>query len=283
MPNRPDLPCADCGELMWRGTTSLPEGAATCRPCRKERLKSTPIAPIETWDCQWCGEVSSRPKTRGQRPKWCAACSLAGVRQYTSGQCAECGSQFHGSGKKFCSIKCAALATVKNNHLDLPGCANCGSPCPSRGRKYCTSECMVAAQRSPIREAFESGDWPALVDTLKERTQTTGAHGCWEWSGGRVRDGYGIIRINGKGHMAHRLMALASIGDPGHLPVHHKCANKLCINPQHLQIVQTHENTAEMLDRKNYERRITELEAALRDLDAQHPLLQAPGGIPQVA
>lgn len=35
MPRHPDLPCAGCGRLMWRGTTSLPEGQARCRECRR--------------------------------------------------------------------------------------------------------------------------------------------------------------------------------------------------------------------------------------------------------
>lgn len=34
MPRRPDLPCASCGEMMWRSATSLPEGQARCRKCR---------------------------------------------------------------------------------------------------------------------------------------------------------------------------------------------------------------------------------------------------------
>lgn len=29
------MPCSTCGRMMWRGRTSLPEGEATCRPCRK--------------------------------------------------------------------------------------------------------------------------------------------------------------------------------------------------------------------------------------------------------
>lgn len=34
MPRKPDLPCAGCGKLMWRGSTSLPAGRARCRSCR---------------------------------------------------------------------------------------------------------------------------------------------------------------------------------------------------------------------------------------------------------
>lgn len=35
MASKPDLPCARCGQLMWRTARSLPEGVATCRPCRR--------------------------------------------------------------------------------------------------------------------------------------------------------------------------------------------------------------------------------------------------------
>lgn len=34
MPRNKDLPCASCGELMWRSRTTLPAGRAKCRPCR---------------------------------------------------------------------------------------------------------------------------------------------------------------------------------------------------------------------------------------------------------
>ncbi len=49
MPRVPDLPCADCGKLMWRGSTSLPEGQARCHPCR--RLRPT----LRTATCEQCG------------------------------------------------------------------------------------------------------------------------------------------------------------------------------------------------------------------------------------
>lgn len=52
MPVRPDLPCAVCGKLMWRGTTSLPPGQATCLPCRRARKA---IIVTRTHVCQRCG------------------------------------------------------------------------------------------------------------------------------------------------------------------------------------------------------------------------------------
>lgn len=46
MARRPDLPCADCGKLMWSGTTSLPEGQARCRPCRAIRRGTPGVAGV---------------------------------------------------------------------------------------------------------------------------------------------------------------------------------------------------------------------------------------------
>ncbi len=50
MPRRPDMPCADCGGLMWRGTGSLPAGQARCTPCRRQG----PARNSATSRCRWC-------------------------------------------------------------------------------------------------------------------------------------------------------------------------------------------------------------------------------------
>lgn len=68
---------------------------------------------------------------------------------------------------------------------------------------------------------------------------------------------------------AHRIVAMAIEGGPvpSHMPVHHKCANPKCINPEHLQVVHPHENNAEMLERNFYLQRIADLEAQLAALE----------------
>jgi len=38
MTHKPDLPCAVCGRLLWRTSTSAPEGVATCLECRRARI-----------------------------------------------------------------------------------------------------------------------------------------------------------------------------------------------------------------------------------------------------
>lgn len=63
MPQRPDLPCADCGKLMWRSTTSLPAGEARCLPCR--RRANPPRQPREP-RCRRCGFLFVKQTPRQQ-------------------------------------------------------------------------------------------------------------------------------------------------------------------------------------------------------------------------
>jgi len=103
MPRKPDQPCSQCGTLMWRGTGSLPNGQATCRPCRSAS-KQKPTT--ETWDCGHCGTTCTRPRTRGQRPRWCSTeCRLKG--SYQKNLCVDCGAP----GVRRDSVRCGDCKT----------------------------------------------------------------------------------------------------------------------------------------------------------------------------
>lgn len=52
MPRRPDLPCASCGRLLWRGTTSLPEGEATCQECRRAARQHGTVVMYNKGGCR---------------------------------------------------------------------------------------------------------------------------------------------------------------------------------------------------------------------------------------
>ena len=91
--------------------------------------------------------------------------------------------------------------------------------------------------------------------------------GCWRWTAARDRHGYGRVRHKGDLWYAHRLSFHLWKGPL--LPatvVHHLCANKSCVNPDHLQAVTHFENLAEGLSRLELVRRIEKLEAAIRKL-----------------
>ena len=59
---------------------------------------------------------------------------------------------------------------------------------------------------------------------------------CWLWTGCCVKNGYGYFRVEGKMMYAHRVSwLLADNTIPDGLIVRHKCRNKNCVNPEHLE------------------------------------------------
>lgn len=66
---------------------------------------------------------------------------------------------------------------------------------------------------------------------------------CWLWRGAPISTGYGVIVIDGARKLAHRASLEAEIGPIAHgLTVDHLCRVRLCINPQHLEVVTHAEN-----------------------------------------
>ncbi|MGW2864269.1 HNH endonuclease signature motif containing protein [Streptomyces sp. NPDC001205] len=78
---------------------------------------------------------------------------------------------------------------------------------------------------------------------------------------------YATITYKRRRYKAHRFVFAALVA-PLHdgEVVHHKCANKRCINPEHLQSITTVENNAEMMQRHYYLKRIEDLESENRKL-----------------
>ena len=68
--------------------------------------------------------------------------------------------------------------------------------------------------------------------------------GCQEWIGNKLKSGYGRMQYEGKRLLAHRLSYMLQVGsiNPG-MEVHHKCSNKSCVKPSHLEQVTPKENT----------------------------------------
>lgn len=126
---------------------------------------------------------------------------------------------------------------------------------------------------SPLRYAYEHGDSAGVIAALKDGSVIT-PNGCWEWR--RIdKDGYarGIVG-DGISRGLHRVSLEAKHEAPlGEQAAHHMCANTKCVNPDHLQPVTHRENTAEMLARNSYLKRIAELEAVIREMNPDHEVL----------
>lgn len=73
---------------------------------------------------------------------------------------------------------------------------------------------------------------------------------CWEWTGSKHGDGYGVIVINGKSTLAHRVsFALAGNALPDDVSLRHRCDHRPCIRPDHLLTGSQTENVADMHER----------------------------------
>lgn len=67
--------------------------------------------------------------------------------------------------------------------------------------------------------------------------------GCWLWLGPLNQDGYSRFFALGKRTTGHRFSYERFVGRiPGGLVIDHKCRNRSCVNPDHLEAVTNDEN-----------------------------------------
>jgi DNA-binding XRE family transcriptional regulator len=71
---------------------------------------------------------------------------------------------------------------------------------------------------------------------------------CLEWGGAKDKKGYGIVNWNGKNKRTHRLSYELNFGEiPKGYLICHSCDNPSCINPKHLWVGTSKENTLDMM------------------------------------
>lgn len=214
----------------------------------------------ETYICAACNTEGVRPLVRGRKPRWCLDCR---DQKYVPGKkCEACGDGQVRAAERFCSRVCA------QPHVGRPRSA---APRPPRLTQQ-ELEALWRSQRTPLRQAYEERDWPAVLAAVQSDT-TISPSGCWLWQR-RTKAGYPVAKIGRREAAVHRVVLEAKHGaDLGSQAAHHICAESMCVNPEHLQPVTHRDNVAEMLARHSYLNRIRELEAALLALDPTHPLL----------
>jgi hypothetical protein len=67
---------------------------------------------------------------------------------------------------------------------------------------------------------------------------------CWEWTGYRNRDDYGVATVSGRQWLVHRYVYTVLVGAIKQGKVlDHLCRNRKCCNPDHLEPVTRGVNT----------------------------------------
>ena len=70
--------------------------------------------------------------------------------------------------------------------------------------------------------------------------------GCWWWSGGKNKHGYGTCCIGRSTRAVHRLMYELRVGEiPPGMHVLHRCDNRSCCRPDHLFLGVNADNVAD--------------------------------------
>lgn len=94
---------------------------------------------------------------------------------------------------------------------------------------------------------------------------------CIEWTGAYHKNGYGVISISrkvakelglGRVQFTHRASYMQNKGPiPEGMVVRHKCDNKACFNPDHLELGTQLDNVNDAVERGRVKRKLTMEEA----------------------
>lgn len=149
--------------------------------------------------------------------------------------CEVCGKAFEvtqADARRGRGRRCSASCGHTKRHIPNRTCKRCGRAFYKNayaiahgGGLYCSNACQT---RSRPVEPLWSRVW---------RRIDYGGPGCWEWTGGKDRKGYGLLSVEHEGQRRPRTVPrLVWFLVHGDWPIFccHRCDNPACARPSHL-------------------------------------------------
>jgi len=95
-----------------------------------------------------------------------------------------------------------------------------------------------------------------IIELITRRTEVDATTGCWVWQGpssGNGRGGgYPRMCLDSQTVAVHRVMFVCQNGyAPSKKQIDHLCRNRMCVNPDHLEMV-THKQNQKRRDKANH-------------------------------
>jgi len=108
----------------------------------------------------------------------------------------------------------------------------------------CPERRMVAIAKLPYKLGNQIAFAKIPNDPLVPEQLRVDFPWCWQWTGRQNRNGYGRTRWEGREPVTHRLIWFILRGSiPSYTLLDHRCRNRLCCNPNHLEPVTNRTNT----------------------------------------
>lgn len=119
-----------------------------------------------------------------------------------------------GNNALVCRCECGGRIIVSFSNLRIGRVKSCGCIIPDHSKPHT----LAQSKRSFFRKVNRGNH-----------------NSCWEWMGGKNRDGYGTAVFLSRHYGAHRASWMIHNGPiPKKMSVLHRCDNPGCVNPDHL-------------------------------------------------